>query len=672
MNKKHLLLGSILLGCASAFANVTPMFYSESFSEMGMNSDFVTSPWTTYGNGGTPIDAIKSFFTDSSKELHDFIILNYGETYSPMCCTNFSPSQAADQWLVSPEIEIPADNVELGFLSTCYCNFGTWGSGAATYKILVSETGVEKECFSETPLYEGTILSSTTKEINEKYVYIPVKGFGGKKVRLAFVVTAENMGMVGFTNIVLGTYAISVENLTPEAVKKGDEVAISYNLGIKTPVSCPGVKAVLSTNYGTTEEMYLKKNLGTTSTSMAYVKPEFSPILLDRDESLEYTVTVTPDYEDAPSTVLTGTVGVPQIMYVNNCVIEEVTATGCQACPSGMAGMEYYSDKYRGSETEGKAIGIAIHGFINHTDPMSEGVSEYLVNTMSLNGTTTYPQAIANRLSRGLMPAATQFSNFVEKEVAKKTYNKVEITNVKAPSADNCWGQPMTVDFGVKNCYDAKGRMLNAAVVLIEDKVRGNDRNYSQTNGFYNRDESYFKSYYDPAILPYVKKYLQGGEFGQETISFERMEYNHVARLIYPTYYGMELPETYKADVYENFSVTFNVPETIIDFNNTKVIVIVTNRDTKEIVAAEEVDVFGNSGVSNVMASNSATITKYDNNVEVSGEGCVKVEIYSIDGRCLRSVSGEGNVTVGVEGLNGASIVKAADANGIIVKKIMM
>lgn len=666
------MLGGILLGCVSAFANETPMFYSETFSEMGMHNDFVAAPWVTYGNGATPIESVKSFFTDSKNQLHDFIILNYGDTYSPMCCTNFTPSTAADQWLVSPEIEIPADDVELGFTATCYCNFGAWGSGAATYKILVSESGVEKDCFSETPLYEGNVVSSSIKEINEKTQYIPVKGYGGKKVHLAFVVTAENVGMVGFTNIVMGTYALTVDNLTPEAVKKGDEVVISYNLGMKTPVSCPGVKAVLSTSYGIKEELYLKKNLGTTSTSLAYVKPEFSPILLDRDESLEYTVTITPDYEEAPSSELIGTVGVPNKMYINNCVIEEVTATGCQACPSGMAGMEYYADKYPGSETQGKAIGIAIHGFINHTDPMSEGVSEYLVNTMSLNGTTTYPQAIANRLSRGLMPAATQFSNFVDKEVNRTTYNKASITNIKAPSADNCWGQPMTVDFGVKNSYDAKGRLLNAAVVLIEDKVRGNDRNYSQTNGFYNRGADYFTSYYDPDILPYVRKYLQGGELGQETIPFEKMEYNHVARLIYPSYYGMELSESYKADEYENFSLTFNVPETIIDFKNTKVIVIVTNRETKEIVAAEEADVFGFSGIQNVAESQNASVVKVGDNIEVSGEGNLKIEIYSIDGRLLRSAAGNGNVVVGIDGLNGGAIVKVSDANGIAVRKIMM
>ncbi len=568
---------------ASAAIDI-PQFFYEDFAGMYPEHTAPAEGWVTYGNGARP-DATMSNFFNPAGEGPYYMFIQYGSQIIPFSCTNFQPSAVADEWLVTPEIEIPDDNVELSFTAAVYCNRGTWGLGKNPYKILVSESGsAEKSAFSEDPIFESSINGSRTAEVSTKDVVCPVKGFGGKKIRLAFVSTGENLGMTGFTNIGLGNYAITLDNKTPKVTEQGNELTVAVNVGLKTPVECAGLTATLEVS-GETYTKEFKKPFGNNGNVLIYQLVKFDPITVTGTETIPYAVTITPTYEGAPATVLTGSVGVPTEFYPANVVVEEVTATGCQACPSGTASMQYYHDTYPGSETEGKVIGIAIHGFINYTDPMAAGVSDYLARIIDLNGTTSYPQAMFNRATRGLTPDR---KGEVEKQIAAGSYNKVVIKGVQTEATEeNPWGAPVTVTFDAYNAYDAESLNLGAVAVMIENSVTGNESGYDQTNGFYNRNEDYIRNNYGEFLVPYMKPYLSGGEFGVSRISFRNMVYNHVARGIWPSFSGEPLEGEWVRSEARGGELTFEIPENVHNLKDTEVIVLLIDNDTHNIVASD-------------------------------------------------------------------------------------
>ncbi len=659
-------MAMMTLGAGAAV--VTPEFYSEDFVQMGLHGDQLTGDWLTYGNGAKP-DAVMSTFFNPDGSGPYYILIDYGSMSIPFSCTNFEPSAQADQWLVTPEIEIPSDEVELSFTAAVYCNRGAWGQGKNPYKILVSENGGSaREDFAEVPVFESTVSGSRTADVALKEVVCPLNGFGGKKVRLAFVSTGENLGMTGFTNIALGNYAITLDNKTPKVAKEGDDVTVSVNVGLKAPVTCPGFTATLEIG-GEKYEQYYKKPFGNTGNVLIYQLVKFEPIAVASTETLQYTVSITPDYADAPATTLTGAIGVPTELYGANVVVEEVTATGCQACPSGSASMRYYHDTYPGND-EGleKVIGIAIHGFINYYDPMSEGVESYLSNVLDLNGTTSYPQAMFNRATRGLMPDRKAE---VEKLMEAGSYNKVKINSVTTEATEeNPWGEKVKVAFDAYNAYDAESLDLRAAVVMIENNVKGNNSGYDQTNGFYNRTEDYIAMNYGDFLVPYMAPYLSGGEFGQAKISFTKMVYDHVARGIWPSFFGQDIEGAWTRGVANKVEMEFEIPQTIMHLDETEVVVLLIDGETNAIVASDIMDAsaYNADNAVGCVGTDAVAVALSEGALQVSAPEGSNVDVYTAAGLKVASAAVSGSATVAVP--SGLLLVRVTTPTGVATYKL--
>ena len=643
MKKLYTMIVTATMATLAYGAVETPVLFSENFVSMEQQSDYPIDGWTTYGNGAVPASSMTDYF-GSTGDGPVYLLLRHGDKCYAMSCTNFNPATAADQWLITPPIEITDDAMELTFTGAVYCNAGNWGLGRNPVKVLVSTDGPDHDAFSEVPVYEGTVNGTSASDVSTKVINCPLNGYAGKTVHLAFVSTGEDLGMTGFTDIQIGNYAVTFDNKTPQVADAGESVTIDLNVGMKTPVACAGFTAVLTAGDETQTRSYTKA-FGGSGTSLLYQRVTFDPIELGVSATLNYTVTVTPNYEGAPASVLTGAVGLPTVSYVNNVVIEELTATGCQACPSGAASMEYYHDIYPVEEGKGRVIPIAIHGNINYADPMNEGVEDYVASTIDRNGTSSYPQAIFNRSSRGLMPDRRQE---VAAQMELRSYNHVSITGIDAPDADNPWGKELTVHFDVRNAYDAESRQLTAAAVMLEDNVRGNTSGYVQTNGFYNRDASYVTSAYGDFLVPYMTKYLAGGELGVQYISFDKMVYQHVARCIEPSYAGEPLSEAWIGDEPKACELTFTVPETVIDFANTSVVVLVMD-ESGDIVASDvrEFANYGDSGVDEVTLPG-VSARRDGMAVVVTAPENAEVRVVTMTGLTIGTANGSARIETGV------------------------
>lgn len=685
MKKLSLLLASAVVGSAAMAQTVIPRFFYEDFGVMANENDAPTSDWATYGNGATPgveggaddaelTEYLQAYFPSLTNPPY-FCLLQYDKGYGAFSGTNFIPTTKADQWLVTPEIEVPTEEAILTFRTLAYSYNGLFGRGNCPIAVYVSESGAAKEDFNTTPIFSTSISTiSSTQSIPTKDFIVPLNGYKGKKIHLAFVQTGESVGMVGFTNINVGQYYCDLDATnTPEVANPGEYITINVNAGMKTSVTCAGVDTKLVVNGETVATKYFPKNLFAGS-QIQYVNIKFNNIVDQIAASSNWTLYVTPDFDGAETSSISGLIGAPVTTYLNNCVVEELTASGCQYCPAGTASMEYYEKTYQGSESlgRGKFIGIAVHGNMNYLDPMSEGVENYKANVSTKIGSTSIPMADFNRNTYGQYPWQ---SDNVLSQVTLGSTAKVEISEVKMPLVDkpeDIFGKTGTVEFDVYSSYNAHSRNLNAAVVMVENDVQGYNQNYNQLNAFYNMSESTITSNYGSFLLPYMRKFLPKGDLGMYNIPFDKITYQHVARGIWPEYQGESLGEMeWVADQPNHFSISFTIPDNILKMDNTEMIVLITdpNRNGK-IIASNifKASDYAYSGVNSISTETSFIVEKVGNVLNVKGEEGQTVNIYGVDGTVL------GQYTLGAESLaiDGSSfaglvIVKS----GAAVKKVL-
>lgn len=679
----------LALFAAAAFAGsmsaevVDPTFYTEDFIKMGQENDFVTDGWTTYGVDLQPADLVAGFYEGS--EGVSYCLLNYGDLCIPMANTNFvytAADQQADQWLVSPEIEIPADadNAVLSFDVCVYTGKGALGSGTNPFEVYISTEGTEKADFGEA-IFSGTVRGSISNEMVTKQFCIPANGYAGKKVHLAFVAKGRDIGMTGFTNLVLGNYYVSFQNNTVAVGNVGEKYDIKINVKMKTPVACPGLYVTPIINGVRGEEEYRKKEFGGKSTSptLQYIVLENAIDVVDKN-AVYYEVEFRPDYENAPVSKISGSVGVPQVDYVSNVVMEEGTATGCGFCPRGIAAINYFKDMYPGSETQGKVISIAVHGNMNYADPMNTGVADYLARLYYANGTTGLPQAMFNRATKGADPTNKAF---VEEMIAERSNNHLKITEVICPEleeGDYMQGKEITVKFDARNSYDGEGLDYSAAIVLIENKVQGSTSGYEQTNYFYNQTDAAIIQNYGNWILPYLKDFLPGGSLSMEHIPAGKMTYDHVARGIWPDFFGEALPDSWVADVPQNITMKFTVPQNVLDWENVEVVVLmlrneVVNTAKRTVIVGSDIMPYSSfvtgSGVKGVEKDN-VHVERHGDMLDVVAETGDAVYVYSLDGVLLGSyVMSGASMSIDGSAWDGPVVVKVNGLNSNAVRKMI-
>lgn len=680
MKKLSLLCAAAFVAATAMAQSITPEIFNEDFSKMDEEYNAIVAPWVTYGNGAQPgstdesVNEYVNYLFSAGKEAPYYVPLQYGSTIFAVSCNNFVPSTEADQWLVSPEIEIPENEMSLSFTVGFYNNQKYFGDGSVPVEIYISEKGNAKESFGDTPIYTYTMRPSTTTPLVVKNFVIPVNGYKGKKINIAFVQKGMNAGPTGFTKIGLGQYYCKFDaSNTPVILTEGSKISIDNNLEMKTPVACGSIHAVLEIDGVKVDEKDIKKNLGGNGTTQQYVRVSFTDVMDMPSKSVNYRLLITPDFEGAMTSEYIGTIGYPVTSYRNNCVVEEITASGCQYCPAGTASMEYYAASYpAGHPTRGKFIGIAIHGNINYLDPMSVGVSAYLSQALEKVGTTNYPNANFNRGYVGQNPWDT---SSIQREIASKSYSSTlikEVTINKAATTEDLYDTDVNVKFDVLSAYDASSRLLNASVVMIENDVKGFSDGYNQSNAFYNRTESFITSNYGSFLVPYMKKYLAGGEFGTSSIRFDKVSYQHVARGVFPSYNGESISGEWQANQPREMELNFKFPDNVMDWENTEIIVLITDESQNGKIVASDIfpasSFTKSSGVKNILGESEINISRNNQSIIVKAAEKTPVAVYAIDGTLLGKYIVEDNsLSIDGSSFNGVVIVKAGNKTSKLI-----
>lgn len=600
-------------------------------SDFVVNDDGLPSDWVTYGITDEPskyyqdLNLFPSYKTGPWYE----IMKPDGYPATAFSCSSFSTMAKSDQWLISPGFSSDYDDLIV--------TFKVLSLGAAwesKFEVYCSEKGIAKEDFkADPPVYSGEVAGKENGVVSTSHAMI-LENCKGKDLNLAFVNVGNRSGLLGFSDIVVGPYLIEVQNQDKlnGIILDEDNPYLTLTVKVRTTVECNGITATLKTDKTSNSSTYTSDAVinenGYTTFNISF--PD--KINLEGLESDNFTVTVTPNYEGAPSTEISGLFVGSMNLYDGVAVVEDLTGTWCPNCVRAICIMDYFKGTYPALDGKTRFVGIAAHG---GEDPMA--IVDYYMPLYTLAGNLTggevgYPMYVRNRKlakSPGQSNMGT-ITRFVDDVVNEKVNANVKILSSSVTGDGNSAivevkGQIVAAMEGESN--------FNAVLMILENNVVGNNSNYNQQNNMLF-GQTFVEQYFGPgSYAKYFEKYDRKG-----TIKYTEMKYQDVCRGVFPKYEGYQLMSPIKFNIPQTYTWRFNMPE-VNNRAECEVVVLLTDRTTGQIISADIRKLGVTTGVESVeQDDNGDTVIKVtDGNIRVFASEEGTADVYTLDGRTVWS-----------------------------------
>lgn len=644
--KKLLLAIVAVITALTAAASVevsndfAPVFTNYNLSQL--------SAWTLSGPDKKPAENFSQYFPSYSAKTP--VALITGESgIGIWTLSQYADGSASDTWVITPEFEVTSDSQMLSFYVESY---GTDKTVSSSYEVLISESGTAKEDF--TSLSKGSIAGSSSgaSSISLALKKIGLSGYKGKKIHLAFVNKGNTVGIMGFSSIAVGSCYVSgyPDYLINGNVLLNDGETFSFPIKISTPVTVKGCKIDFTTSTGYN---YSYENSNVTFRLTTQQEVTVSIPNLQLEEYQDYVVTITPNLAGGGSVVIKGAIIKASKEYDAVPVMEEGTGTWCGWCPFGAAALNYYHHKYNGENGAKKAIGIALHGPNLANDPMTipSSISDYFDVWSNVSGMSGYPFIGVNRkftLTPSPNPAGV--GTILDRVFDEKAYSSIKINKVYfEPGVSD----EMVADYSLTSSFNTSSVPVLLSAVVIENNVQGSSLSYNQESYLDGQgyNENYIRRNLGEDWVPYFEAY-----FNRSVVFFTQIQYDHVARAAYPSYYGEEVPGTMPGTPY-NGRIEFKMPSNVMIEENTAVILLVTLPATGEIIAADELtyDNFTfESGIDKVEEKGVVSASMSDGILTINVDADSDVDVFSVDGTHLlskKAYSGMNTYSVDAKGL---------------------
>ena len=243
--------------------------------------------------------------------------------------------------------------------------------------------------------------------------------------------------------------------------------------------------------------------------------------------------------------------------YPRRIVMEEGTGTWCGPCVRGTETINRLTKEYPDN----------FSAIVIHVDDVMAGAKNYAPIISSRFG--SYPVCLLNRQTRA-DPSYPDTKNFVEAEMnngeakieAKAKFTSGECNSVAVHTA---------TEFAFN---DTDGSRYQIAYVIVEDNVGP----YSQKNEYSAPGSSHSDHYMDWWV--HQEYYVS-------------MMYNHVARGIYGDENGVSgsIPATIAKEKSYSYDYTITLPDNIVDKKNIRMITLLLDTKTNEILNAAECEI---------------------------------------------------------------------------------
>ena len=610
-------------------------YLSMDFSESA--DGYLYEGWTCWGLGKTPVSDVTEVFNINPGDPA-YTIMGVGELFVPFSNSSTIEGGPVSEWLVSPAVDLPVDDVVLSFYVAA---FGT--NTESNFEVYVSTEGNAPECFSEEPIYKGTI-QGNVQYAETELIHIPLNGYKDKTINVAFVNKSEGSMLTGFTNIKIADYAVSLTNQTEKFVYESGDYSLPFVVQILTPVECPGFKAILKTSTGIVSEYEETRDLNVAYKSYFI---EFSDkISLYDYQTIDFTITLTPNYPGAKSIEKQYSISYSRA-FENVVVMENATGAWNPYATFGSAAIDKYSGTY-----PDQFIPIEVH----YNDAME--VDTYCPYIFNITGGVS-PLAVLNRS----VVADTWDENILKKLLKQNTPMQVEIKETCFDASMKRGYVKYAPEFGV----DINNIDLTAVVVVREDYCTGVGKDWTQMNNLSGaRNATQVGVSMD--WWPYLKYYCE------ESPEIKGFEFAHVGWGIFNDFNGsgVELPKEWKANEPQELTLSFDLPENIQDIDNTSVVVMIIEKETGKVLTASDMYANKYTSVENIVIEDEYKVILKDKIIFVEAEAGAIVDIFDKRGICLgRYQMNLDSINIDSNHGSGMIFIRINKGNKTFIKKLI-
>ena len=573
-------------------------YLSMDFSES--TDGYLYEGWTCWGMDKTPIPEVTETFNIKSGDPA-YTIIGVGELFVPFSNSSTIEGGPVNEWLVSPAVTLPVNDVVLSFYVVA---FGT--NKESNYEIYVSTTGNSPECFTGQPIYTGTI-KGHDQYAQIEMVHLPLNGYKDKTINVAFVNKSEGSMLTGFTDITIADYAVRLTNDREKFVYESGDYTLPFVAQIMTPVECPGFKATLKTDTGIVSEYEETANLSREFKSYSFEFP--AKISLPEYQTVDYTITLTPNYPEAKSIEMKYSVSYTKA-FKNIVVMENATGAWNPYATFGSAAIDKYSASY-----PDQFIPIEVH----YNDAMQ--VDSYYPYIFNITEGIS-PLAVLNR---GIV-ADTWDESTLKKLLKQNAPMQVEIKETYFDTSTKRGYVKYAPQFGV----DINDIDLTAVVVVREDKCSGTGKDWTQMNNL-----SGAKNTTQVGVSmdwwPYLKYYCE------ESLEIRGFEFNHVGWGIFNDFNGLgiDLPKAWKADQQQELTLSFDLPEEIQNIDNTSVVVMIIEKESGKVLTACDMYADKYSSIQDIECEDEYKVVLKGQTIIIEAEQGATVDIFDRQGICL-------------------------------------
>lgn len=458
----------------------------------------------------------------------------------------------SDDWMVTPAILVTDARAILSWRACAVDAEHPDG-----YSVYVSDKGNRPEDFADAPVLTITAEAATWQEH-----FLPLEQYVGKEVHIAFVNNSTNCNLLMVDDIVVQTHehTFRFTNLTPEAVTTAGGVKVTGTLTSSGFLPVEGYKLELT--HG--EKTY------TIDRSTESIAPD-STVTITFDEEIDVALNTTEDYtlivssqEGTDADTLRGSI----TCFERTVLIEEGTGTWCMWCPRG----QYYLKELH-KKRPGEFIDIAVHV----SDPMM--VADY---AMSLYAPFFYtyglPSCVMDRQANQMNGLGTleEIEATLDKARAQGAIGRFISLEARAHNAI-----PIGRSGGRPDIFEVSGSFefgkaieegeFRLSFIIVEDSVTG----YTQANGYSGSSGA-----------------MGGLDLLPDPIPAGEYYFANVGRAVYDsTHYGTPLlieAQSERHTPITFYESTYPYPQGITDFNKVKLVVLIIDVESGNIVNAAE------------------------------------------------------------------------------------
>ena len=558
----------------------------------------------------------------------------YAASASRFKTTKGEDAPVADDWLITPAVWIRADDAKLSWRAM---SVNERNNRKSSYQVMISTAGTDPGDFIILP--SGDIQDEEIYEWTEHE--ISLAEYCGKHVHLAFVNKSSDSDVLAIDDIsVCGSTGLADLKILPEEYYVGDE-EICFG-GVLTATSGVIVNS-LSVAFKVGDEIfnaeYSDLNLGM-GQQFEFTIPE--KIAAKYGDTVDFSVTssvngIAFDEQSLRTTLLA-------FLPFKRIVVEEATGMWCGYCPEGTVAMHTLQERY-----PDQFIGVAVHvndamqvaGYGDVMSFPSGAPTAWLDRKIYVKDMLTPVLADGTHTYTTLMGGIE--SLFIDR-LHEQTFADISVSGDMSDGADE-----ILTDVSVRFAKGYDDTDFRIILLLTEDHVW--KPGYYQTNYHSGRDES-----------------LSGFEALPAMIR-QDYEFNHVARSVMGGYTGIKgvVPSEVRAGDSYSYSSSFKLPETILDIQNLKLIAMIADAATGEIMNAAYWTPVP-SGIQSV-SDDTVSITVDGDAVIVTAEEDLELRAYDLSGIC-RGAAGGSRYAV-INGLpSGISIIAVTTPDSTKIYKV--